>query len=165
MTEKKFPIPRAELVTPASALNLLTDMMRNPHPPTALRICVIPADSVMGPSPTTGVRAIVEGFDWDHGTVLISPEQPLTVLSAEQVQDIQKSMRQGSNWHTYRRHERMQLKIDALSKALEDELCSDANGNISTDKDVIARAKAAVRIVIKGADREWRERNPDLKLD
>lgn len=165
MTDKKFPIPRADLVTPASALEQLTDMMRNSHPPTALRICVIPADSTMGPSPTTGVRAIVKGFDWDSGTVLITPEQPLTVLSAEQVQDIQKSMRQGSNWHTYRRHERMQLQIDALSKALEDELCSDANGNQSTDKDVIERAKAAVRIVLKGADRKWRERNPDLKLD
>lgn len=165
MTEKKFPIPRADLVTPASALEQLTDMMRNPHPPTALRICVIPADSVMGPQPTTGVKAIVEGFDWDSGTVLITPEQPLTVLSAEQVRDIQQSMRQGSNWHTYRRHERMQLQIDALSKALEDELCSDANGNQSTDKDVIVRAKAAVRIVLKGADRKWRERNPDLKLD
>lgn len=165
MTDKKFPIPRADLVTPASALEQLTDMMRNSHPPTALRICVIPADSTMGPSPTIGVRAIVKGFDWDSGTVLITPEQPLTVLSAEQVQDIQKSMRQGSNWHTYRRHERMQLQIDALSKALEDELCSDANGNQSTDKDVIERAKAAVRIVLKGADRKWRERNPDLKLD
>ena len=163
MSENK--ISRAALVTPASALDVLADAVHSPRPPTALRICVIQADSTMGPSPTTGVRAIVEGFDWDHGTVLISPEQPLTVLSAEQVLDIQKSMRQGSNWHTYRRHERMQLQIDALSKALEDELCSDANGNRSTDKDVIERAKAAVRIVLKGADRKWRERNPDLKLD
>ena len=163
MSENK--ISRAALVTPASALDVLADAVHSPRPPTALRICVIPADATMGPQPTTGVKAIVEGFDWDSGTVLISPEQPLTVLSAEQVLDIQKSMRQGSNWHTYRRHERMQLQIDALSKALEDELCSDANGNQSTDKDVIERAKAAVRIVLKGADRKWRERNPDLKLD
>lgn len=165
MTEKKFPTTRAELITPASALNILTEELDHPRPATALRICVIPADATMGPQPTTGVKAIVEGFDWDSGTVLITPEQPLTVLSAEQVRDIQQSMRQGSNWHTYRRHERMQLQIDALSKALEDELCSDANGNQSTDKDVIVRAKAAVRIVLKGADRKWRERNPDLKLD
>lgn len=165
MTDKKFDIPRASLVSPAAALNLLTDMVRNPHAPTSLRICVIPADATMGPQPTTGVKAIVEGFDWDQGCVLVSPEQPLTVLSAEQVKDIQQSMRQGSNWHTYRRHERMQLQIDALTKALEDELCSDANGNPSTDPDVTERAKAAVRIILKGADRKWRERNPDLKLD
>ena len=69
-----------------------------------------------GPTPAVAVNAAHTGFDWDSGRVLITPEQPLIALTAEQVGAIVKSVRDGESWHayqTYRAHRQLILDIKA----------------------------------------------------
>ncbi len=67
---------------------------------------------------TTEVQGIYAGFDWEAGKVIIEPAIPLTELSAEQVLDIQKSVRAGGSWHAYQREKKNLERIAALEEEL-----------------------------------------------
>jgi hypothetical protein len=68
----------------------------------------------IGGTPCTKVAAIVQGNDWDGGKIILSPEQKLTSLTAEQVEAIMESARQGQSWHAYQSYKKQQDKIKAL---------------------------------------------------
>lgn len=63
---------------------------------------------------TVAVRAIDAGFDWEAGSVVLTPAKPLTELSAEQVAAIQASVRAGNSWHAYERFKRLNDRIQEL---------------------------------------------------
>lgn len=119
-----------EPITTAKALEALADNSRSTHPAERLIIPVIPRDSTMGPIPHVEAQALMRGMDWENNCMILTPAQPLTVLTPDEVRDIQLSMRQGGNWHSYQRHQKQQDKIDlleaqrdAVMKAMEDLLC------------------------------------------
>jgi len=78
---------------------------------------------------TTEVESIAVGFDWEAGRVILTPAKPLTKplteLTPEQVQAIEKSVRQGGSWHAYEAQKRLReraLKAEARVAELEIEL-------------------------------------------
>lgn len=69
---------------------------------------------------TVDAVGIYPGFDWENGQIVVETAQPLTRLTAEQVEDITKSVRAGGSWHAYEREKKLREKI----KALEAEIAS-----------------------------------------
>lgn len=119
-----------EPITADKALEALADNSRSTHPAERLIVPVIPRDSTAGIIPHVEARALMRGMDWENNCMILTPAQPLTVLTPDEVRDIQLSMRQGGNWHSYQRHQKQQDKIDmmaaqlsALMTAMEDLLC------------------------------------------
>lgn len=150
-----------EPITAAKALEALADNSRSTHPAERLIIPVIPRDSTMGPIPHVEAQALMRGMDWENNCMILTPAQPLTVLTPDEVRDIQLSMRQGGNWHSFRRYEKQQNQIDlltaqvaALSEKLEGYLCDQyATSNASPERKDVARAgaKQVVKSIIDNA--------------
>lgn len=70
---------------------------------------------------TVEVDSIHAGFDWEAGKVVITPAEPMTVLTPEQVADITKSVRAGGSWHAYEARKSLReraLKAEASAAAL-----------------------------------------------
>ena len=63
---------------------------------------------------TTEVQGIYVGFDHEAGRVVIQPAKPLTELSPEQVEAIQKSVREGGSWHAEQRENKLRERIAEL---------------------------------------------------
>lgn len=82
-----------------------------------LRIPVVGRGSV-GPAESVLVTSIDAGFDWDKGTLWVTPACQLTVLTSADVQAIHKSMSKGASWHAYQRH----LELQAETKEARDML-------------------------------------------
>jgi hypothetical protein len=148
-----------EPITAAKALEALADNSRSTHPAERLIIPVIPRDSTMGPIPHVEAQALMRGMDWENNCMILTPEQPLTVLTPDEVRDIQLSMRQGGNWHSYQRHQKQQDKIDlleaqrdAVMKAMEDLLCQ-SQSDTSSQQNVRTReeAQAIVKAIVDNA--------------
>lgn len=74
----------------------------------------------LGGTPCVKVIGMTQGIDWDQGTLLIATEQPLTVLTPEDVEAIRKSAAQGQSWHAYQSYKTQNDRI----KALEAEVAS-----------------------------------------
>lgn len=150
-----------EPLTAEQALAALADNSRSNHPAERLIIPVIPRDSTIGPIPHIEARALMRGMDWENNCMILTPTQPLTVLTADEVRDIQLSMRQGGNWHSYQRHQKQQDKIDllaaqvaALAEMLEGTLCDKyTTSNASPERKSVALAGAqhVVQSIIDGA--------------
>lgn len=71
------------------------------------------------------MEVIIEGFDWDHGKLLLKTEKQLTALSPEEVTAIMESVRRGSSWHAYKAQEnlrehnkRLQAEVQSLKEQL-----------------------------------------------
>lgn len=146
-----------EPITAAKALEALADDSRSPHPAERLIIPVIPRDSTMGPIPHVEAQALMRGMDWENNCMILTPAQPLTVLTPDEVRDIQLSMRQGGNWHSYQRHQKQQDKIDlleaqrdALMKAMEEVLCEQYQESADMG-DPVKRAAVRVLQIVDGA--------------
>ena len=101
----------------------------------------------------------MRGNDWENNCMILTPAQPLTVLTPDEVRDIQLSMRQGGNWHSYQRHQKQQDKIDlleaqrdAVMKAMEDLLCQ-SQSDTSSQQNVRTReeAQAIVKAIVDNA--------------
>lgn len=88
--------------------------------PERIGIQVMFPEATIGPLPTVGVVNLCEGFDWDSGTMLITPERPLTVLTHDEVLAIQQSRAEGSNWHHMKRLERFRLEDKRKSAIITD---------------------------------------------
>lgn len=150
-----------EPLTAEQALAALADNSRSNHPAERLIIPVIPRDSTIGTIPHIEARALMRGMDWENNCMILTPTQPLTVLTADEVRDIQLSMRQGGNWHSYQRHQKQQDKIDllaaqvaALAEMLEGTLCDKyTTSNASPERKSVALAGAqhVVQSIIDGA--------------
>lgn len=146
-----------EPLSAAQALEALADNSGSTHPATRLIIPVIPRDSTAGPIPHVNVQALMRGMDWENSCMILTPTQPLTVLTDEEVRDIQLSMRQGGNWHAYKRYEKQQNQIDLLTaqrdavmKAMEDLLCQYRAGNQETAP-AREEAQAIVKAIVDNA--------------
>lgn len=142
-----------EPITAAKALEALADNSRSTHPAERLIIPVIPRDSTMGPIPHVEAQALMRGMDWENNCMILTPAQPLTVLTPDEVRDIQLSMRQGGNWHSYQRHQKQQDKIDlleaqrdALMTAMEDLLCR-YRSNTSSQESAASTQEEAQAII------------------
>lgn len=61
----------------------------------------------LGPTPSVEIVSMQAGFDWDNGTMLLKPAQPLTKLTAEQVEAVMDSARKGHSWHAYQAQKRL----------------------------------------------------------
>lgn len=75
----------------------------------------------LGGTPATNVTGFLQGFDWDSGKLLITTEAQLTQLSAEEVQAITKSAREGQSWDSLQLHKenkRLQAENTGLKAAL-----------------------------------------------
>lgn len=146
-----------EPITAAKALDALADNARSNRPATHLIIPVIPRDSTIGVMPHVEAQALMRGMDWEGNCMILTPSQPLTVLTPEEVRDIQLSMRQGSNWHTFQRYQKQQNQIDlltaqrdALIKKMEDLLCQ-YRSNTSNQPSAREEAQAIVRDIVDSA--------------
>ena len=83
-------------------------------------LVTIQSEGGLGGTPSVAVTGIHAGFDWDSGKVLISTERALTGLSAEDVEAIRASVRQGSSWHAYQAHKRLRERIAELERQLSE---------------------------------------------
>ncbi|WOL24296.1 particle associated protein [Yersinia phage fHe-Yen8-01] len=110
---------KIEPLTTDRAAAILADNQRSHRPASRLIIPVILSDATCGAMPHVEVQALVRGIDWDRDCMIATPTKPLTVLTAEEVRDIQLSMRKGGNWHSFQRYKKQQDKIDALTVQLE----------------------------------------------
>ena len=83
-------------------------------------LVTIQSEGGLGGTPSVAVTGIHAGFDWDSGKVLISTERALTGLSAEDVEAIRASVRQGGSWHAYQAHKRLRERIAELERQLSE---------------------------------------------
>lgn len=149
-----------EPITAAKALEALADNSRSPHPAERLIIPVIPRDGTAGIIPHVEAQALMPGNDWERNCMILTPAQPLTVLTPDEVRDIQLSMRQGGNWHSYQRHQKQQDKLallegqrDALMTAMEDLLCRYRSNTSSHESAASTReeAQAIIKDIVDNA--------------
>lgn len=61
---------------------------------------VVVNEGTMGSTPTVNVKQASFGFDWDSQMFMLFPEQPLTILSREEIEDISKSVNDTQSFHT-----------------------------------------------------------------
>ena len=67
----------------------------------------------IGPLPAVAVKSVASGIDWDHDRLLIDPENPLTELSAQQVNAIKDESRRSGSHKSYLLHkENLALKAE-----------------------------------------------------
>ena len=67
-----------------------------------------------GTTPTVEINAAHAGFDWDCGRVLLTPTEPVVALTAEQVEAIIKSVREGQSWHAYQTYKTLRQRCRDL---------------------------------------------------
>lgn len=70
------------------------------------------------PHQTVDVQQIYAGFDWLAGQLILEPAQPLTPLTAEQVEAIHQSVRESQSWHAYQREKTLRARIADLEAEL-----------------------------------------------
>ena len=88
------------------------------HGDAEVLVCVQSQGELRGHTPAVAVIEAHAGFDWDSGAVLLSTENPLIALSAEQVAAILKSVRAGQSWHAYQAHKSLRERIRELETQL-----------------------------------------------
>lgn len=83
---------------------------------------VVPVQSEggLGGTAAEAVTAMYVGFDWDMGKVLIRTARPVIALSAEEVEAIRASVRQGGSWHAYQAQKRLRERIAELERQLSE---------------------------------------------
>ncbi len=94
------------------------EVVNGPHP-IELAVRVYQPGS-LGGTPCVKVTGMHAGIDWDRAKLLISTEQPLTVLTPEDVEAIRQSAAKGQSWHAYQAYKAQNERI----KALEAEVAS-----------------------------------------
>ena len=72
------------------------------------------AHSTIGALPTVAVVSVTQGMDWDAGTLMLSPQQPLTPLTPDELAEIKRCRQEGQSWAIYKAHERWQGERNGL---------------------------------------------------
>lgn len=70
----------------------------------------------IGGTPFVDIKDINIGFDWDDGRAFLVPENPLTVLSPDDVVAIRQSVSKGQSYHSYKEIQRLKEVIANLEK-------------------------------------------------
>ncbi len=71
----------------------------------------------LGPTQAVSIKGALTGFDQGVGKILIEPEAPLTQLTAQEVQAITQSAREGQSWASRQlleENQRLRTENDAL---------------------------------------------------
>jgi hypothetical protein len=76
----------------------------------------------MGATPRVRVMRADAGFDHNRGTVLLTLEHPVTLLSPEDVEAIHTSAREAQSWHTYQIVTKLRARITELEGLLAAEI-------------------------------------------
>lgn len=90
-------------MTKITVENLLAELSANKLSPRekqrTVNIVVV-NEGTMGATPTVNVKQASFGFDWDSQMFMLFPEQPLTTLTREEIEDISKSVNNTQSFHT-----------------------------------------------------------------
>lgn len=90
-------------MTKITVENLLAELSANDLSPRdkqrTVNIVVV-NEGTMGATPTVNVKQASFGFDWDSQMFMLFPEQPLTTLTREEIEDISKSVNNTQSFHT-----------------------------------------------------------------
>lgn len=90
-------------MTKITVENLLAEISANELSPRdrqrTVNIVVV-NEGTMGATPTVNVKQASFGFDWDSQMFMLFPEQPLTTLTREEIEDISKSVNNTQSFHT-----------------------------------------------------------------
>jgi len=108
----------------ADFLQELQRVARGRHAEDRLMIKVSSPGS-MGGIPCVEVAQVAAGFDWNNGQIIITPAEPLSRLTAEQVAEITESVKGGQSWHAYEQykaHKAEAAKLQARIAELEHQL-------------------------------------------
>ncbi|EDL8063731.1 hypothetical protein CTA21_16395 [Salmonella enterica] len=70
--------------------------------------------ATLGASPSVAVVSVNPGIDWDSGTLFIYPQQKLTPLSPEDLEEIRQCRKDGQSWAVCRAYERWEGERDEL---------------------------------------------------
>lgn len=86
-----------------------------------LKLCIpIHRPGSLGGTPCVQVTRLSAGIDWDHSRLFVGADEPLSVLTADEVADIRRSIAKGQSWHAYQAHKQMASKLDqALARIAE----------------------------------------------
>ncbi|HGX3708957.1 TPA: hypothetical protein ACNEJR_003718 [Escherichia coli] len=94
----------------------LIDFIKAHEGRNGIRLC-IPAQfphATIGPSPSVAVVQAYMGNDWDSGTLFLQPEQPLTTLTPDDLEEVKLLRREGQSWAMHKAYERWYAEFDAL---------------------------------------------------
>ncbi|EJG5415719.1 hypothetical protein NAD41_002358 [Salmonella enterica] len=78
---------------------------------------VIPVElphASIGATPSVAVVNVSAGIDWDSGTVFLHPQQKLTPLSPDELEEIKQCRKDGQSWAVCKAHERFRIERDDL---------------------------------------------------
>lgn len=107
-------------ITVEDALQILTATANGTRPPSlpiTLAVCVFRPGAIGG-TPVSRIVNMAAGFDWDSSLMLLTPEQPLTTLTSDDVAAIRTSAKAGQSWHAYQAHKRSAEQIKELKKKI-----------------------------------------------
>lgn len=88
----------------------------------------------LGPTPSVAVVDYSLGFDWDSGTLFLTPEQALTPLTADELEEIKRCRREGQSWAIYKARERWDMEKDALVETVNKLRTALLQRGMSTDE-------------------------------
>lgn len=74
----------------------------------------------IGGRKTVAIKDVQAGFDWEHGKILLMPQDTLTALSVEDVSAIVESKKNGQSWHSYQQHKKHEDVKRQLEKRVLD---------------------------------------------
>lgn len=81
---------------------------------------VVNAPGSIGGTPCVDIKQVGFGIDWDNNTLLIFPENELTRLTLEQVNEISESVKKGNSWHSYQAYKKQKEEVDTYKKEIEE---------------------------------------------
>lgn len=108
-----------ELKSAAELLQRMADSSGNQYRDVYLSVRIFKPGTIGG-TPCVPVKQLDQGFDWDAGRVLITPDVELTTLTAEEVADIRKSVADGQSWHAHQVQKKLRDERDELRAKVED---------------------------------------------
>jgi hypothetical protein len=75
------------------------------------------APGSVGGTPLSGLKSVVKGFDWDNNKLILSPDDPLHMISVDEIASIEKSLKD-AGWSLYE-FENLKKENRRLRKLLE----------------------------------------------
>ncbi|EAB4417338.1 hypothetical protein D7B12_18070 [Salmonella enterica] len=135
----------------ALSFNLFADTVLRMAQTRSARLdrVVIPVErpqASIGATPSVAVASVAAGFDWDSGTLFIYPQQPLTALSPDELEEIRQCRKEGQSWAVYKARERWDTEKDALVAQIHALRAELQSYGVSPEKiDAIAGPAPAIR--------------------
>lgn len=108
-----------EIKNAAALLQRMAESSGNQYRDVQLSVRIF-KPGMIGGTPCVPVKRLDQGFDWDAGKVLITPDVELTTLTAEEVADIRTSVAAGQSWHAYQVQKKLRDERDALAAKVEE---------------------------------------------